>query len=51
MNKKVGYLGIVIMVLAVISLVIGIVFLQQGFSKQSWMLKAMADEKITFDID
>jgi hypothetical protein len=51
MNKKVGYLGIVIMVLAVISLVVGIVFLQQGFSKQSWMLKAMAEEKITFDIN
>ena len=51
MNKKVGYLGISVIVLAVVSLVMGIVFLQQGFSKQSWMLSAMAEEKITFDID
>ncbi len=51
MNKKIGYLGIAVIVLAVVSLVMGIVFLQQGFSKQSWMLSAMAEEKITFDID
>lgn len=51
MNKNVGYLGIAVIVLAVVSLVIGIVFIQQGFSKQSWMTEAMKQEKITFDID
>jgi hypothetical protein len=51
MNKTIGYLGMAVIVLSVISLVIGIVFVQQGFSKQSWITDAMKQEKITFNID
>jgi hypothetical protein len=51
MNKTIGYLGIAVIVLAVVSLLMGIVFVQQGFSKQSWITDAMKQEKITFAID
>ena len=51
MNRVVRYLGIGIMVLALVSLIIGVVFVQQGFAKQSWMVSAMKQEKITFNID
>ena len=51
MNKAVRYLGIGIMVLALVSLIIGVVFVQQGLAKQSWVVNAMKQEKITFSID
>lgn len=51
MNKAVRNLGIAIIVLAIVSAIVGLVFLQQGFSKQSYLLSAMQQEKITLTID
>jgi uncharacterized membrane protein SpoIIM required for sporulation len=51
MRKVVLYLGIGIMVLALVSLIIGVVFVQQGLAKQAWIVNAMKQEKITFNID
>ena len=51
MSKIVRYLGIVVMVLALVSLIVGVVFVQQGFAKQAWLVSAMKQEKITFNID
>jgi hypothetical protein len=39
-------LGIAVMVLAVVALAMGIVFLQQGFSKEALLVDAMKQEKI-----
>jgi hypothetical protein len=50
-KKAINNLGIAIIVLAVISAIVGIAFLQQGFSKQSYLLDAMKQEKITLTID
>lgn len=47
MNRNIGLLGIVIIFFAIIGLAIGIAFLQQGYSKQAWMLDAMRQEKIS----
>jgi len=51
MNRTVSNLGIAIIILAVISAIVGIVFLQQGFSKQSYLLNAMKQEQITLTIN
>ncbi len=40
------YLGIVVIVFAVISLAMGIVFIQQGFAKEAFLMKAMKQEQI-----
>ncbi|MFC1862112.1 hypothetical protein ACFLX6_02355 [Chloroflexota bacterium] len=49
MNIKLRNLGIVVIVFAVISLVMGMVFIQQGFAKEAFLVKAMEQEQITFD--
>ncbi|MBM3155338.1 MAG: hypothetical protein FJ008_08430 [Chloroflexi bacterium] len=46
MNKTVWYLGIVVIVLAVISLVMGLAFIGQGLSKQTYIINAMKEEKV-----
>jgi hypothetical protein len=44
-------LGIAVIILAVMAAIIGIIFLQQGFSKQSLLTHALKEENITFEID
>ncbi|MBM4451679.1 MAG: hypothetical protein FJ024_04280 [Chloroflexi bacterium] len=46
MNKTVWYSGIVVIVLAVISLVMGLAFIGQGLSKQTYIINAMKEEKV-----
>lgn len=43
------YLALVVIICAVISLAIGIVFIQQGFAKEAFLVEAMQQEKITMD--
>ena len=43
------YLAMVIIICAVISLVIGIVFIQQGFAKEAFLVKAIKQEQITIE--
>jgi len=50
MNSKVRYLGILVMLLGAVSLTMGIVFVQQGFAKQSWIQSSMKQEQITLGI-
>ncbi len=49
MNRKVRYLGIVVILFAVVSLVMGLVFIQQGFAKEAFLLDAMTQEQIKLD--
>ena len=49
MNTKLRNLGIVVIVFAVISLAMGVVFIQQGFAKETFLVEAMTQEQITFD--
>jgi len=42
-------LGIIVIFFAVISLAMGIVFVQQGFAKEKFLVEAMTQEQITFD--
>jgi hypothetical protein len=51
MKSTVRILAIAVIALSLVSLIMGIVFLQQGFSKQSWMVNTMNEEQITFEID
>lgn len=51
MKTTVEKLGIAVIILAVIVAIMGIIFLQQGFSKQSLLTHAMKQENITFEID
>ena len=51
MNRTISNVGIAIVILAVISAIVGIVFLQQGFSKQSYLPNAMKQEQITLTIN
>jgi len=46
LNKTIWYLGIVVIVLAVISLVMGLAFIGQGLSKQTYIINAMKEEKV-----
>ena len=46
MNAKVRNLGLVVIIFGLISLAIGIVFVQQGFDKEAWLLQAMKQEQI-----
>jgi len=50
MNKKTKYLSLFMMLIGAVSLVLGIVFVQQGFSKQTWIKSAMRTEHITLGI-
>lgn len=49
MNNRIRNLGIVVMLFAVISLAMGIVFIQQGFAKESFLVTAMAQEGIVLE--
>ena len=51
MNKTISNLGIAIIVLAIVCAIVGIVFVQQGFSKQNYLVNAMKQEQITLNID
>ncbi|MFC1911595.1 hypothetical protein ACFLXG_00320 [Chloroflexota bacterium] len=42
-------LGIIVIVFAVVSLAIGIVFVQQGFAKETFLTEAMKQEQIEID--
>ena len=42
-------LGIIVIVFAVISLAMGIVFVQQGFAKEAYLVQAMKQEQIELD--
>jgi hypothetical protein len=47
MNAKARRIGIIVMVFALVSLVMGAIFIQQGFAKESYLVNAMKEEKIT----
>jgi hypothetical protein len=51
MNKTIKNLGTVVIVVAVISLLMGLGFVWQGFSKQAFLTDAMKAEKITLGSD
>ncbi|MFC1934766.1 hypothetical protein ACFLXZ_00420 [Chloroflexota bacterium] len=42
-------LGVIVIVFAVISLAMGIVFIQQGFAKEAFLTEAMKQEQIELD--
>ena len=46
MNTKVRNLGLIVILFGVIALAMGIVFVQQGFDKEAWLLQAMKQEQI-----
>jgi hypothetical protein len=47
MNSKIRNLSLVIIIFGVVALAMGIVFVQQGFSKESWLVQNMKQEQIT----
>jgi hypothetical protein len=49
MNRKLKYLGLIAIGAGIISLAMGAVFIQQGFAKESYLVKAMQEEQITMD--
>ena len=49
MNTRFRKLGISVSVLAVIALAMGAVFIQQGFAKEAFLVKAMTQEQITVE--
>ena len=49
MRRMSRYLALVVIICAVISLAIGIVFIQQGFAKEAFLTEAMQQEEITMD--
>ena len=51
MKSTVSILAIAVIALSLVSVIMGIVFLQQGFSKQSWMASTMKEEQITFEVN
>jgi len=46
-NAKVRNLGLVVIFFGVVALAMGIVFVQQGFDKEAWLIQAMKQEQIT----
>jgi hypothetical protein len=46
MNKTVRNLGLVVIIIGVVALAMGIVFIQQGFEKEAWLVAAMNEEQI-----
>jgi len=46
MNSKIRNLSLVIIIFGVVALTMGIVFVQQGFAKESWLIQAMKQEQI-----
>ena len=49
MNTKIKKLSIIVILLAVISLTMGVAFIQQGFAKEAFLVTAMSQEQITID--
>jgi hypothetical protein len=49
MHKKVRNLSTVVIVLAVIALVMGIIFIQQGYAREAYLTNAMKQEQITIE--
>ncbi len=49
MSSTVKGLSIVVLIFAVVSLAMGIVFIQQGFAKEEFLVEAMQQELITFE--
>lgn len=47
MNTRAKNLGIIVILFAVVSLAMGIVFIQQGFAKEAFLTSAMNQEQIT----
>jgi len=47
MKITVRRLGLVVIIIGVIALAMGIVFIQQGFAQEGWLVKAMDEEQIT----
>jgi hypothetical protein len=46
MNKKLTTLGLVVIILGIIGLAMGIVFIQQGFDREAWLVQTMTSEQI-----
>jgi len=46
MNTRVRKLGLVVILFGVVALAMGIVFIQQGFDKEAWLVQAMKTEQI-----
>jgi len=49
MNIRIRNSVIIVILFAVVSLAMGIVFVQQGFAKEAFLLSAMEQERITID--
>ncbi len=49
MNSKSRYLGMFVILTAVIVLAVGIAFVQQGFSKEAYLSSTMRQEQITIE--
>ncbi len=49
MTNKVRNLSTLVIVLAAIALVIGIIFMQQGYAKEAYLTNAMKQEQITIE--
>jgi hypothetical protein len=47
MKITVRQLGLVVIVIGIIALAMGIVFVQQGFAQESWLVETMTQEQIT----
>jgi hypothetical protein len=47
MNSKVRYLGLVVIIFGIIALAMGIIFVQQGFANEAWLVQTMTQEQIT----
>jgi hypothetical protein len=47
MKITVRKLGLVVIVFGVVAIAMGIVFVQQGFDKEAWLVRTMASEQIT----
>ena len=48
-NTKVRNLSIIVIIFAVVSLAMGIVFIQQGYAKEAYLVEAMTQEQITLE--
>ena len=46
MKITVRKLGLVVIIFGIIALAMGIVFVQQGFDKEAWLMRTMASEQI-----
>ena len=47
MNTRVQKLGLVVILFGVVALAMGIVFVQQGFAQENWLVQTMTQEQIT----